>query len=722
MKIIGIHSIFIFAFFYWSILDTSAQCNSPVVFNVPGEHTFFVPAGVNSLEIEVWGAGAGGGGRNTNGTGGGGGGGAYSRSEINVVPGTVYTISVGAGGHSDTNGGDSWVAPSEAITNKMVLAKGGLSPGINNIVGGLGGSSVNGLGTFRFSGGNGANALANSGGGGGSSAGIGIDGNTSLDQNGAIAPVGGGSGGNGATGNNQNGNSPNTPPGGGGGGARGTSQSGGVGSNGRVRISYSCQFFVGGTLVDDGAITGTTIIEFASNGVNNWTAPKGLVEFEVFVVGGGGGGGFGNAAGGGGAGGVRIANFTNINNGQGFAEDTEFVLNVGGGGGGAGNANVRGSNGTPSIFGQNTEYVAIAGGGGGGASNLNVNGNNGFFDNASGGGASGMNSPGVANGGGYGGSTGLNSDTGGGGGGFGGPGTAGTIESGPGVNVTATGGNGGIGFSSDFRGNTVIYAAGGGGNTNAGSSSVRNNGGLGGSGVGGNANVSGMGGVGGSPGSGGGAGGSVRGGSGQTGVVIIKYPNFRILPVEYLYFDANFRREEKLVELKWATAKEWENSHFEIQRSLHNVKNWESIGTVDGVGWSDSPSDYLFKDYNLPLIGGMAYYRLKQVDFNRNFDLSKAISVRLPSLQHFEGVWRVFPNPNDGEKFSLELFDEEEYGGEILRVRLISPTTSGSTFRSEDLREISEFLRGQLANSAKGVYIIEVSWGQKVEYLKVLKK
>jgi hypothetical protein len=158
MKIRGIHSIIIFAFFYWSSYSATAQCNSPLVYNTPGNNTFFVPAGVNSIVVEVWGAGAGGGDRTSDGSGGGGGGGAYSRSEINVVPGTVYTVSVGAGGLSNANGEDSWIALSEATANKVVLARGGLSPGNNNALGGLGGSSANGIGTFRFSGGNGANA------------------------------------------------------------------------------------------------------------------------------------------------------------------------------------------------------------------------------------------------------------------------------------------------------------------------------------------------------------------------------------------------------------------------------------------------------------------------------------------------------------------------------------------------------------------------------------
>lgn len=712
--------ILLFAVFFGSNISAFGQCNSPVVFNSPGENTFFVPAGVNSLIVEVWGAGGGGGGRTENGTGGGGGGGGYSRSEIIVIPGSVYTVWVGAGGLSGINGEDSWVAPTDDITNRIVLAKGGESPGINTPAGGLGGSSANGIGTFRFSGGNGATAAANAGGGGGSSAGIGIDGNPATDREGANAPGGGGPGGDGANGNNRPGNSPFEGPGGGGGGARGANQNGGDGSDGRVSISYTCQFFVGGILLDDGAVTGTTIIEFSSPGLNSWTAPKGLTEFDLFVVGGGGGGGFGNAAGGGGAGGVSLASFSNINGGQGFVVDTDFEMNVGGGGGGAGNQNVKGTNGTPSIFGFGTDYETIAGAGGGGGSNSSVDGRNGFMVNSSGGGASGLNISGLGNALGNNGSPGLNEFTGGGGGGAGSTGTPGILTPGPGSNITATGGNGGEGFPSNFRGNLVIYAAGGGGSTDAGSNPSRNNPGLGGSGIGGNANRNGIGGAGRSQGSGGGA-GSGGGGSGISGVVIIRYPNFRILPVEYLYFDANFKREDKLVELQWATAKEWENSHFEIQRSLQGIKNWELIGNEPGSGWSDDPVEYLYNDNNLPLIGGMAYYRLKQVDFNGNSNFSKTVSVRLPTLNQVKGVWRAFPNPNTGEIFNLELIDDREYQGEDLRVRLITPFAVNKVIDGNNLRQISGLILEELQRASKGIFLLEISWGQKVEFIKIMK-
>jgi hypothetical protein len=221
-------------------------------------------------------------------------------------------------------------------------------------------------------------------------------------------------------------------------------------------------------------------------------------------------------------------------------------------------------------------------------------------------------------------------------------------------------------------------------------------------------------------GSGGGAGRN-NGGAGSAGMVIIRI-SYRILPVEYLYFDAFFKRETKTVDLKWSTAKELGNSHFEIQRSIQNINNWEVIGNEPGLGWSDDPVAYVFSDDNLPLIGNFAFYRIKQFDFNGNAAFSKTISVRLPTINQMNGVWRAFPNPNSGERFSLELINEKEYNGEDLTVKLISPVMVNRVIKGNNLREISGLILEEFQNVSKGIYLLEITWGQKAEYLKIMKQ
>jgi hypothetical protein len=197
--------------------------------------------------------------------------------------------------------------------------------------------------------------------------------------------------------------------------------------------------------------------------------------------------------------------------------------------------------------------------------------------------------------------------------------------------------------------------------------------------------------------------------------------NFNILPVEYLYFKSAFQSQGRAVKLTWATAMEWENSHFEIERSVNGVNNWEKIGQKEGMGWSDMPVGYEFADEELPLVGGNVYYRLKQVDFDATFSYSKVVSVKVPSLQLTKGVWRVYPNPTNGEKFRIELLNAKEYNGENVQIRLVTPIAGDKTFVGSNINEVSNQLEDFFKRVNKGVYVLEIFWGQKLEHVKVLK-
>lgn len=83
---------------------------SPKTYSTPGTYTFKVPPGITYICVEVWGAG--GGGYYYQGIGNGGGGG-YGYQCLSVVPGTNYTLNIGAPGETanapipSTNGGNS---------------------------------------------------------------------------------------------------------------------------------------------------------------------------------------------------------------------------------------------------------------------------------------------------------------------------------------------------------------------------------------------------------------------------------------------------------------------------------------------------------------------------------------------------------------------------------------------------------------------------------------
>ena len=87
--------------------------------NYLASSTWICPTNVFSVQAECWGVAGGGAGTaaTANRTGAGGAGGAYAKNEsITVVPGTSYTVTVGAGGTAGATGSGS-VAGTGCETN-----------------------------------------------------------------------------------------------------------------------------------------------------------------------------------------------------------------------------------------------------------------------------------------------------------------------------------------------------------------------------------------------------------------------------------------------------------------------------------------------------------------------------------------------------------------------------------------------------------------------------
>jgi hypothetical protein len=119
------------------------------------------------------------------------------------------------------------------------------------------------------------------------------------------------------------------------------------------------------------------------------------------------------------------------------------------------------------------------------------------------------------------------------------------------------------------------------------------------------------------------------------------------LPVTLVRFETILNNQEVIV--KWTTATEINNSHFEIERSNDNI-NWKVVGKVKGNGNSNSLINYTFTDY-LGVFKAPIYYRLHQIDFDGKNEYGP-VSV-ISSIKK-ENIGKVYPNPANAElKISL---------------------------------------------------------------------
>lgn len=112
------------------------------------------------------------------------------------------------------------------------------------------------------------------------------------------------------------------------------------------------------------------------------------------------------------------------------------------------------------------------------------------------------------------------------------------------------------------------------------------------------------------------------------------------LPVELVSFEA--KPNATNIKLSWITATENGNKGYYIERKVGDT-NWENIGFVAGQGFDQEPNDYSYLDER-PL-SGTNYYRLKQVDFDGEFEYSSITSAQLDFL---DNTIQLFPNPTTG--------------------------------------------------------------------------
>ncbi|MGB3018069.1 MAG: T9SS type A sorting domain-containing protein, partial [Ignavibacteria bacterium] len=127
--------------------------------------------------------------------------------------------------------------------------------------------------------------------------------------------------------------------------------------------------------------------------------------------------------------------------------------------------------------------------------------------------------------------------------------------------------------------------------------------------------------------------------------------NNNLLPVELSSFVSVIN--ENNVTLNWSTSTETNNAGFDIERSSFKG-TWTKIGSVSGNGTSTTPHSYSFSDR--AVASGKYNYRLKQVDFNGNFEyhnLGNEVIIGVPAKFDLS---QNYPNPfNPSTKINYDL-------------------------------------------------------------------
>jgi len=167
------------------------------------------------------------------------------------------------------------------------------------------------------------------------------------------------------------------------------------------------------------------------------------------------------------------------------------------------------------------------------------------------------------------------------------------------------------------------------------------------------------------------------------------YCNPILLPVELVSFTAD--SDENSALLNWTTASETDNLGFEVQYASLNG-DFRSAGFVDGQGSSSELTDYSF-EFETDM-AGLYRFRLKQMDFDGNFEFSNVIEEYVGLVSDLS-VSQSYPNPNSNNFQTSIRVDQRQW-----------VTT---TLYNIDGREISQVFSGVLTANESKVLNIETA-------------
>lgn len=183
--------------------------------------------------------------------------------------------------------------------------------------------------------------------------------------------------------------------------------------------------------------------------------------------------------------------------------------------------------------------------------------------------------------------------------------------------------------------------------------------------------------------------------------------NATVLPVTMLSFTGQLQGNNSL--LQWATVNEQQNSHFNVQRSLHG-NDFVSIGKV-GAANGSKQNDYSYIDAGITSLGvEKVYYRLQQVDLDGKSTYSKTILVDIP-------VKSLYIAPNPATSFTA-VYSQVNIPGAVIKLADIN----GKVLYSNKTNLVAG---GKtiipLTGYAKGVYTVIIqSAGTKQEEFKIV--
>jgi hypothetical protein len=185
------------------------------------------------------------------------------------------------------------------------------------------------------------------------------------------------------------------------------------------------------------------------------------------------------------------------------------------------------------------------------------------------------------------------------------------------------------------------------------------------------------------------------------------------LPVELLSFTAAYNGID--VDLKWATATETNSDYFSVERSIDAV-DFAEIGKIAASGNSNSILEYSSRD-QFPM-EGLSYYRLKEVDFDGEFQYSGVVPININIDNDKNNLLEIL-NLSSGN--GLLNFTFNCVCKTSLNIRIIDATGRNVFLNTDHPMENGNVFSTDISSFSPGIYMIILSDGQNIKSQKFVR-
>lgn len=179
-----------------------------------------------------------------------------------------------------------------------------------------------------------------------------------------------------------------------------------------------------------------------------------------------------------------------------------------------------------------------------------------------------------------------------------------------------------------------------------------------------------------------------------------------LLPLNLIYFGAQYNPLEKLVDITWATKSEYQIDYFVVEKSKDGI-TWDSLTRIESKGNGVGRKEYSAKDLN-PVPNGFTYYRLNWISKNGNREYSDIAAIALDDPSS-NGIL-VYPNPTKDLIWIENYYDKQE-----LNIELFNSLGQKLLDKTEDIVDKSSI---DLSNYSAGFYYLFIN-GKKYKISKI---